>query len=353
MKKTINKVYLIGAGFTKNAFPDAPLNDDLLSILNGGGLSNNILFNKLKNQYDTDDIEQFLTYLDIDTISKKKPELTSLREDINKELAEYFRKFRFSNYRYDEDNWVLKFAKDMLRKNDLILTLNYDCFLEGAMWKAGVWSPNGGYSQYINNTICPSTIGPNEELKNIVLYKLHGSENFMQGDIIGASNKSMGKEHFWVCPLIDDSIFSNIKAHLGACDSQSRGPYIIAPSYIKMPHVQIGSMWTNALRLVSKATRLCVMGCSLREEDMLLKLLLTAFVYKNEKSFGDEIDTDKEFLENKVLIIDPEAKRLEKLLKEKILLLNQFSAAPHILSVEMSIEEYVKGEEMKCLREMF
>ena len=63
-------LFLIGSGFTKALFPDAPLNDDLLPQLCKN--SENCGCRELFERYETNDIEICLTKLDIDKTSNRE-----------------------------------------------------------------------------------------------------------------------------------------------------------------------------------------------------------------------------------------------------------------------------------------
>ena len=61
-KKQVNNLYLIGAGFTKAVFHNAPLNIELLERLIENNPADSIL-QKYKEKYHSDDIQELLTNL--------------------------------------------------------------------------------------------------------------------------------------------------------------------------------------------------------------------------------------------------------------------------------------------------
>ena len=216
MKNHSKRIFLLGAGFTKSAFPQAPLNRDLLEAIskdNGKTLS------KYKNKYEIHDIEKLLTLLDLE--ATERDEIKKDRSAINAEIASYFSKFRFSEINADIPSWLETFALNVLDQNDAIVCLNYDCFLEGALDSLGVWSPNGGYAR-INNFLTASFP---KNPKNIEIYKIHGSENFIESSVIGKNPKQTA-----IGFLSNPSIYPRSSAHShfggGAKDPE---PYIIAP----------------------------------------------------------------------------------------------------------------------------
>jgi hypothetical protein len=267
MKNHSKNIFLLGAGFTKAAFPQAPLNRDLLEAIskdNGQTLS------KYKNKYETNDIEKLLTQLDLE--ATERDEIKGDRSAINAEIASYFSRFRFSEINADIPSWLETFALTILDQNDAIVCLNYDCFLEGALDSLGVWSPNGGYAR-INN---PLTDSFPKNPKNIQIYKIHGSENFVESSVIGKNPKQTT-----IGFLSNPNIYpkSSVHSHFGggAKDPQA---YIIAPSFVKIPHVDIAAMMLDLLNVAEAAINLVVIGCGMRPEDNFLWLVLTRFLNK-------------------------------------------------------------------------
>jgi hypothetical protein len=260
-------IYLLGAGFTKAFFPAAPLNKDLLEAIIGNG-GNKIA--EYRDKYQTDDIEQLLTQLDLNAISNKQ--LRKDRTTIEGEISTFFTKFRFSEFEDSIPEWFKNFAHKTLKENDAIVSLNYDCFLEGALDNLGEWSPNEGYARV--RTFPTNSIPDN--IKHIKIYKIHGSENFVESSVIG-KNSSQTAIGF----NINEAIYprSGANSHLcgGAKDPR---PYIIAPSFVKIPHVDIAAMMLELLDISQTAKNLIIVGCGMRPEDSFLWLLLTRFLNK-------------------------------------------------------------------------
>ncbi len=55
-------------------------------------------------------------------------------------------------------------------------------------------------------------------------------------------------------------------------------PYIIAPSYVKIPAVEITYLMIDALAAIKESEKIIVIGCGLRPGDSFLWLLLTSFL---------------------------------------------------------------------------
>ena len=267
MKNTSNSIFLLGSGFTKAAYPNAPLNAELAeAIVSKGG--NTIA--KYREKYETEDIELILTRLDLEAINSD--EIKEDRSKIEAEISSYFSQYRYSNFDNETPNWLQLFADKILREHDSIVSLNYDCFLEGALDSFRVWTPNGGYAR-VQNPLADSIP---ENPKNIKIYKIHGSENFVKSrvDLGKRSQTAIGYR-------IDGSIYpvSGEHSHFGGGADQPR-PYIIAPSFVKIPHVDMTAMMLDLLKIAEKARNFVIIGCGMRPEDNYLWLILTRFLNK-------------------------------------------------------------------------
>ena len=71
--------------------------------------------------------------------------------------------------------------------------------------------------------------------------------------------------------------------------------YLIAPSYVKDPTLEISYLMLDALRATSVAEKLVVIGSGLRPEDGFLTLLLTNFLHQPS------------WQTRRVIIVDPSA----------------------------------------------
>lgn len=271
-KSTSYNLFLIGAGFTKAVFPKAPLNENLLSVLCQGAPCTTL--KKYHREYKTNDIEILLTRLDLDILHPKARRQTALRQvrnAIEQQLAEYFRQFRFNEEVVKQKSWLESFAH-LFREDNIIITTNYDCFLDGLMDYYGMWTPNGGYPRLD----CPSPSCPKNP-KNILIYKIHGSEHFRKSPIASSTGVT---EITTIGFPFDESIYPKSGKHSNFeyCFPDLRNPYIIAPSFIKSPHHRIERIMTDAIQIAPKAKNLIIIGSGLRAEDGFLWLLLSAFI---------------------------------------------------------------------------
>jgi len=286
MANRSKSIFLLGAGFTKAVYPVAPLNNELLkAIIDNGGNT----LSKYYGSYKVDDIEKLLTQLDLESISNS--EVRKDRLIINSEISYFFSQYRFTNYVGEVPTWLYTFANTVLKEDDSIICLNYDCFLEGALDYFKIWSPNGGYAR-VSNPLVDSNPNP----KNIIIYKIHGSENFVESkvDFGKRSQTSIGfSANGFIYPI------SCEHSHFGG-GAHDPSPYIIAPSFVKIPHVDISAMMLDILDIVKTATNLIIIGCGMRPEDNFLWLLLTRFL--------NNIMEDKK----KIIILDPSSEFIWK-----------------------------------------
>lgn len=190
------------------------------------------------------------------------------------QLARFVSKFRFQN----DVAWLRPFVQTV-SNNDVILSLNYDCFLEGFLDFHGAWSPKGGY-QVIRN-ILDDSIPENE--RNIRILKIHGSESFRLSSFFDKP------ESFAVGVEINSALFprSGKNSHLGGgVDSR---PYVIAPSFTKQFVVELQYLLLDAIRFARVAKNLIIIGCGVRPEDSHLWLVLTSFMknssWKKKRTF--------------------------------------------------------------------
>ncbi|MCC6964038.1 MAG: hypothetical protein IT585_12355 [candidate division Zixibacteria bacterium] len=261
-------IFLIGAGFTKAAFPRAPLNGQLLKELIESGADT---VAKIASQNGSiTEIEKLLTLHDLNLQGVRDGDFAVERRKIQHEIAEYFRQFRFEPVKLGPGKWIHQFAKVVLSNRDLIITLNYDCFLDGALDYFDVWRPRDGYCRILHPLFGIEDSSP----KGIKIAKIHGSEHFGESYIHGdQGHTSLGFE-------VNDSIFprSGKNRQYERGGRMRAAEYVIAPSFVKSPHIEIVYMMLDALEAVVTATRLIIIGTSLRPEDSYLWLLLTRFL---------------------------------------------------------------------------
>ena len=297
------QVYLVGAGFTKSIFPnDATLNKGLLNALTVYWETD--VFEKYKKKYknmngDIWDIEKLLTYIDMEIGDEgyynpeSQSKLVQDRLEINEAIASYFKQFRFKKEILNKNKWLNCFSQNILQRDDVIVNLNYECFLEGMLDYLHLWEPINGY---IGVHFHPDAKAEALKDKQVKIIKVHGSENFVISSCYPDENmKSIG------C-VFDEEIFPNSAqySHLGGGMLEPKS-YVIAPSFIKNTHVQITDMMLKAINVARIADTLIIIGCGIRKEDLFVRFFLTSFM--NVENLNSKV-------KKKIIIVDYNAKEL-------------------------------------------
>lgn len=286
-------VFIVGAGFTKAIFPNAPLNRDLLEELTRKSPASSSP--TLKDRYKTKDIEIALTRLDVDIASTQDQDLSELRQRIESELADYFNSFCASENLMAQSQWLTHLIDSTFSSGDVAISLNYDCVLEGALDCCGKWSPNGGYGSSLDNTwMC----NDRPSKSPVTVLKIHGSASFI---VAPYADKPTAKAVNFV---FDECIFprSGKNMHIGYGAGTGRS-YLIAPSYVKIPTVEISYLMLDALTATTQAKNLVIIGTALRPEDGFLTLLITNFLRQPS------------WLSRKIIVVDPAAESISNRLK--------------------------------------
>lgn len=90
-------------------------------------------------------------------------------------------------------------------------------------------------------------------------------------------NESVDREQILV--EIDDRIFLGISSNINNRDSELYGklPCVLVMSYLKKFNKGGLQIWSKAIEELKKADKLTIIGCSLRDEDTLLRFALRHF----------------------------------------------------------------------------
>lgn len=273
-ESVVNNLFLIGAGFTKSVFPEAPLNTDLLqSIIDDNPKT---LLRKYKIRYRTDDIEILLTCMDLETEELQSERLIRDREAIKHNLAKYFERFRFRDQILENNKWLEDFAKKVFQPNDAIITTNYDCFLEGLLDYYNIWHIREGYVNVYDPSWMSKSPETKENPKGIKFYKIHGSENFRECKVFDDKGET---KQTMIGFIINENIYpvSGKNGNLSWVEKYCK-EYIVAPSFVKIPHFQIADMVNKTIDVAKNAQNMVIIGLSLRNEDIFLRLIMTGFI---------------------------------------------------------------------------
>ncbi|HUM44833.1 MAG TPA: SIR2 family protein [Fervidobacterium sp.] len=266
--KQHKNTYIVGSGFTKSIFPNAPLNNDLMELLANKPDSVSPV---LMKRYKTTDIEVALTKLHLDLISSCCDEKKRLQHEIKTELGDHFRSYKATPETIEQLPWLCEFMRSTINDGDVIVSLNYDCVFEGALDCVGRWSPNGGYGFFKNPLI------DNHKFKKsaVTVLKIHGSTSFKIAPIAPYVDNPSFKAVSFVFNADYFPCSADVHFNYGMGMGET---YLIEPSYVKLPTVEIAYLMIDALKAVSESKNLIILGCSLRNEDSFLTLLITQFL---------------------------------------------------------------------------
>jgi hypothetical protein len=284
--------FIIGAGFTKAAIPNSPLNDELIEAL--ARKKPNSAARAVGESYKTNNIEIALTKFDCDI--QNAPQSSDdrnigFRRQIETEVGDYFSSSSFcaSEKLLAENPWLASLIDQTFKTGDVVISLNYDCVLEGALDYRGKWTPNGGYGSIFEYPV----LSDNFPKSPITVLKNHGSASFRNPTGTGLLAFAIN-EHF----------FPRSGKNFNFSWSGDEGPYLIAPSYVKVPKMEIAQLMLEALTASAKADNLVIIGSALRKEDSFLTLITTSFL------------PDLRWNKRRIIIVDPAAESIGQRLED-------------------------------------
>ncbi|MHB8668683.1 MAG: hypothetical protein ACYC7B_14340 [Burkholderiales bacterium] len=287
-------IFIIGAGFTKAVFPNAPLNRELLPALRRKFQDSAL--EQLCNRYGTQDIEIALTRLDVDLSAMQgrndheASSLENLRQSVERCLVRFFESCPISDALFTFSPWLTKLIDGAFARGDVVISLNYDCLIEGILDLRSKWSPNGGYGS-LDNPLSYS--GRKVSKSPVTVLKIHGSANFVSAPY--ADKPQCESINFEFDERFFPRSAKNTHFSFGGGTGKS---YIIAPSYVKVPSLDIVYLMLDALKASRRAKNLVVIGSALRTEDGFLTVLATNFL----RHYA--------WREKKIIVVDPSAKEI-------------------------------------------
>ena len=280
-----NKVFFLGAGFSKALFPHFPLMNELseqiISKLEDS--FSKTYLNKIPPNI-KENFEYMLTYLITDWPWKNNTTRHSdlaLYSAVIQSLSDIFRELS-SKYLYT-DNYSIneifyKFAQYVLtkRKEFNFITLNYDIVLEHLLSKVSNWDIiyNDFYKYPMSlldtRTIDSRSIFIQNKYFNVpAILKLHGSSNW-----------------FWAGATTGDNIYFDFTDNQEAnYDNLIMGmkPYIIPPVLDKNSfynHVAIRALWQRAEQLLKQADEIYIVGFSFPPTDLSVRYLFQTALHE-------------------------------------------------------------------------
>lgn len=317
-------LFVFGSGFTRAVFPDAPLNRDLLKALVAKG---NRSSSELMARHGGEDIEIALTRLDCDISGEEslgdfRGPSRDLRRKLETEIAEYFLGFCVSERLLGQSAWLTSLINKVIKPHDVAISLNYDCLLEGALDCREKWSPRGGYGFPVDSPL----FGRGEYRKSpVTVLKIHGSANFVLAPF--ADQPAANSLGF----TFDGQLFprSGKNKHFGYGGGMGRR-YVIAPSYVKVPTVEVTYMMLAALNAASKAKNLVFIGSSLRPEDQFLTVLMTHFLHQ------------RGWQDRHIVVVSPSAREVCKRIKRYWGVNVSRQVRPIAKPIETAVEELLR-----------
>lgn len=276
----MRRVFILGAGFSYllsgNRFP---LGKSLLGLIR-----NDIVELKKGIHYrdEKDDIEKVLSRLSLDLEIDENKKAT-----IQKTIFNHFQKAMLvKDLPQDVIDRGLEIVKKLFKKNDVVISLNYDLLLDHLLSKSGIWSPFG--NGYGDSFVEDSFIGKrtdklmNQGFKNIRLLKLHGSFNYFQkqfsisdlySDCIDVLINDKHKSFFDRTDL-----FESVKhVHWGMNSEDKNFESIVPPTYIK-PFAQNRTfikLWHEAAKAMNTTNLITVIGYRFPPEDSMMSFLFS------------------------------------------------------------------------------
>jgi hypothetical protein len=170
----------------------------------------------------------------------------------------------------------------VLKSGDTILSFNWDILHEVILWQAGVWSYRDGYGFHC------APQGEMDRSSEVLLLKLHGSVNWVQGDEAGPVTEIASVADFFA-----KSKDWQPRTHFHQAQIDW-GRKLVLPTYLKdiTANKALLDVWTKAHEILSQAKELIVVGYSLNKVDHPARLL-----------FGTALSENQEL--NKVTVVSP------------------------------------------------
>ena len=300
------RVFVLGAGASR--FAGYPLASDLLSFIRNFGslevstkevasrirdklIEAEVQFTKhvVRNPDGIANLEELLTYLEIYHSfpgTNFQPWDSWDGDAIRRVITEKFLYYQhdLSKKTWGPGNPIEPVAADpdlvrgisdawsrAVKPGDVIVTFNWDILHEVILWRSGLWSYRDGYNFH------PGNQGETEQRSDLLMLKLHGSVNWVQGD-----------EHFPVSEIASAADFFpgakdwEWRQHHDQAQTD-RGRKLILPTYLKdiSSNRVLLELWTEAHQQIRRAKEMVVIGYSLNAADHPARLLFGTALREN------------------------------------------------------------------------
>jgi|WetSurMetagenome_2_1015567.scaffolds.fasta_scaffold50319_2 hypothetical protein len=290
---TENTVLILGAGFTKAFFPDAPLlvdnynNDALKKKFAEFPHALNILDDEIKRPPQNKiDIERLLT-----RVSSQMPydnkrachELNLLLLEIKSAFQE---KIHDARRNESPKNILRNFAQLCIEKKTSCITFNYDDLFDQKLWEYNplitipeptnqYWHPDGGYGFFCRPSeymVCNPLVSMDDTA--MLLLKLHGSINWRirKGNKAPYTIDSIFHKEDWLTSIDPSTKKEMIELHL------EEEPFFVPPllskdTLINQPVLRL--IWSIAYEKLKKADTIVFIGYSLPTTDIAARFLFS------------------------------------------------------------------------------
>ena len=280
----MNDVFILGAGFSKALYHKMPTMEELSSAVRTNLKAIRVpmpdALEKLGNN-----IELWMTYL-----SHAQPWIKPYENDLNKGFAGLLRDQikriieakTEAAARSSLPHWLIDLIKSWHRRRATIITLNYDTLVERASRDLQITDkikgvhPSQMYPPYFANILARSGVAVwgGADITTFSYLKLHGSTNWYYS---GRDN-FYGETIFFgdVAPFCSDSL--SLEEESVSMPYEDKQALIIPPVTEKTTYFNsetIRGLWHRAGVALSNATQVFVIGYSLPDSDVGMRLFLT------------------------------------------------------------------------------
>lgn len=293
----MEKVYVLGAGFSTAINRNAPLNNNLFPYI----------YRKQKKFLDLvrDFIHDFYGERQIVNANEIYPPLP-LIEDVLSQLDVLIAEERplSSIYTLDKLRLIRKYLafgialalQDALQRGShmqsaenfvhaiegsIIISLNYDIIIDNAI--LNTWhNKDVDYDIRIRKAI-PGYIDPYDYISSspVKLLKLHGSLNWLYCPRCREIDVTPGEKG--ILGIIEQESYNDERTTCPVCGVVYE-PRIITPTFLKRyDYPLLSNLWGNASRYLENAKNLAFIGYSLPDADMLLRCMIKEAIFVNSK----------------------------------------------------------------------
>jgi len=292
----MNEIFILGSGFSKAINENMPLTNNLKKDIETEIKSTNTyvnweIYNSLIENKNINDFEEVISLLFQNFPWKSEEEQSyfySIFLTFSKFLAIIIKE-KQESYNYKTNPFLKKFI-DYLKKNQsIIITFNYDTILETAASPTlgPIMSPNEYYKMPITKLVDRIASGATAKYSEDIfrLLKLHGSINWYHSG--QRLNQPLQVYLEIGYPWEEDEKIAKKDLY----------PLIIPPVFDKTGFMNlnfINVIWRDAKEYLCNANRIYIIGYSIPDADLNIKLMLKTCVKKDAEIFL--VNTDKSII---------------------------------------------------------